>query len=82
MLYIGQAERGRLISVLKQTCHHLWIGGRQLAKVVFANIRSSAVFDSMGSRYKGQPNRKLLLSGSAIGEKKNFVWEEPGVDVP
>jgi hypothetical protein len=24
----------------------------------------------------------LLLSDTSIGEKKNFVWKEPGVDLP
>jgi len=33
------------------------------------------------SRYKRQPNRKLLLSGTAIRQKENFVWEVPGVDL-
>jgi hypothetical protein len=36
----------------------------------------------MGSRYKCQPAGKLLLTGTAVGEKKNFVREEPGVDLP
>jgi hypothetical protein len=36
----------------------------------------------MGSRHKWQPASELLLSGTTIGEKKNFVWEEPGVDLP
>jgi hypothetical protein len=69
---IGEAQRGRtgkLILILKQTCHHLWIGGWQLANVVFANIGCSAAFHAMRSCYKRQPAGKLLLSGSAIGEK-------------
>jgi hypothetical protein len=36
----------------------------------------------MGSRYKRQPASQLLLPGTAIGEKKNFVWEKPSVDLP
>jgi len=36
----------------------------------------------MRSRYKWQPASELLLSGTTIGEKKNLVWEEPGVDLP
>ncbi len=36
----------------------------------------------MGSRYKRQPNRELLLSCTAIGEKKNLIREKPGVDLP
>ncbi len=72
----------RLISALKQTCHHLWIGGGQFANIVFANVCRGAIFHAMGSRYKRQPASKVLLSGTTIGEKKNFVWEEPGVDLP
>src|SRR5260370_41090930 len=36
----------------------------------------------MASRYKGQPASKLLLAGSAIGEKKNFVGKDPTVHLP
>jgi hypothetical protein len=36
----------------------------------------------MCSRNKRQPASKLLLSGSAIGEKKNLVWEKSGVYLP
>ncbi len=35
----------------------------------------------MGSRYKRQPAGQLLLSGATVGEKKNLVGEEPGVDL-
>jgi hypothetical protein len=35
----------------------------------------------MGSGYKRQPAGKLLLSGSTIGEKKNFIREEPSIDL-
>src|SRR5260370_32512734 len=82
LVWIGEAETGRLISVLKQTCHDLGVGGGQLANVVFANVGRGAIFHTMGSRYKWQPASKLLLSGTTIGEEKNFVWEEPGVDLP
>jgi hypothetical protein len=82
LVWIGQAETRRLISVLKQTCHDLGVGGRQPANVVFANVCRGAIFYTMGSRYKWQPASKLLLSGTSIGEKKNFVWEEPCADLP
>ncbi len=71
-----------LIPAFKQTYHHLCIGSRQLANVVFANICCGAIFHTMGTRYKWQPASKLLLSGTTISEKKNFVWEEPVVDLP
>jgi hypothetical protein len=35
----------------------------------------------MGSGYKRQPPRELLLSAAAIGEKQNHVWEESNVDL-
>jgi hypothetical protein len=35
----------------------------------------------MGSGYKRQPAGKLLLSGPAIGEKKDFIGEEPSIDL-
>jgi hypothetical protein len=35
----------------------------------------------MGSRYKWQPAGQLLLSAATVGEKKNFVWEIPDVDL-
>src|SRR5713101_8648334 len=72
----------RLVFGVQEACHQLWVGGRKLANVVFANVRRGAFFHTMRSRYKWQPASKLLLSGTTIGEKKNFVWEEPGIDLP
>ena len=68
--------------IVQQTNHHLWIGGRQLADVVLADIGGGAIFRTMSSCHKWQPASELLLSGATIGEKKNFVWEKPGVDLP
>src|SRR5258708_22088856 len=82
LVWIGQADRRRLISVLKGTRHQLWIGGRQLANIVFADIRCGTILHTMRSRNKRQPASQLLLSGTTIGEKNNFVWEEPSVDLP
>src|SRR6266849_1928977 len=70
-----------LVFGVQETCHHLWIGGGQLANIVFANIRGGTILHTMGSGYKRQPAGKLLLSGSAIGEKKNFIREEPSIDL-
>src|SRR5229473_1034682 len=70
-----------LVFGIQEACHHLWIGGGQLANIVFADIRSRSFFDAMGSRHKRQPMCQLLLPGTAIGEKKNFVWEEPSIDL-
>src|SRR5258708_35369689 len=75
-------QTGGLIFVRKETRHHLWIGGRQLANIVFANIRRRSILDAMGSRDKRQPNCQFLLPGSAIGEKKYFVGKESRVDLP
>ena len=36
----------------------------------------------MGSCHNRQPAGQLLLTDTTIGEEKNFVWEEPGVDLP
>src|SRR6266403_327063 len=72
---------GGLVLGVQETCHHLWSGGRQLANIVFANIGGGTIFDATGSRYKWQPAGQLLLSAATVGEKKNFVWEIPDVDL-
>src|SRR6266403_825973 len=62
----------------------VWVPASHIAPFprVFADIRCRSLLDPMGSRDKRQPNRKLLLPGTTVGEKKNFVWKEPRVDLP
>src|SRR5260370_33972782 len=52
LVWIGEAETGRLISVLKQTCHDLGGGGGQLVKLGFANVGRGGIVHTDGSRYK------------------------------
>jgi hypothetical protein len=68
--------------VIEQARHNIRFRRRQFANIVFANVGRGAIFHTMGCRYKWQPASKLLLSSTAIGEEKNLVWQEPGVDLP
>ena len=67
--------------LFKQPSNHSGVRSRQLANIVFANIRCRMILQAMHSGHKGQPPGQLLLSFTTIREEKNFIREEPRVDL-
>src|SRR6202043_2994737 len=65
----------------EEMCENVGVRGWQLANIVLANIGCGTILDSMSSRYKRQPAGQLFLSDTTVGEQKDFVWEEPDVDL-